>query len=233
MEPELKNTKKEHDEYTGRILRIVLKPFVHLLTHHTSVTPNQITLTSIIPALLGIFFLRQGGYQYTLFGALSCFLYVLLDAVDGQLARERNQSSLLGKWFDGILGYILVPFMMLAAAIGLPQSSALIVGAIAALCFPIQFTLIYFFNSEIKRNNERIELPVSSKWRSWRYAYGLALFFPLLLFGALLNQVFYVLLFFATIGHLYWLVLLAVQYWTLKSEMNKGEVNESEMNKNK
>ena len=215
-------TRKEHDELTGRALRIIVKPLVKAL-RYTSITPNHITLVSIIPALASIFFLLPGSYQDTVIGAVLAFLYVLLDATDGQLAREKNLSSIKGKWLDGILGYIFVPFMMLAVAIGKQDYQTLLVGAVAALSFPIQFTLIYFFNSEFGKG--RMELPLSPRWQVLRYAYGLALFFPLLLASALLNRIEWLLWFFAIAGHLFWLLVIALQFRELQRRERNGEWN--------
>ena len=211
------NTNKEHDELTGQLLHFSLKPIVRLLAR-TSVTPNQVTALSIIPALGSIYFLWQGGYRDTITGAILAFLYVILDAIDGQLAREKNLQSLLGKWLDGILGYIFVPVMMLAAGRGLHEPETFLVGAIAALCFPLQFTVIYFFNSEIRKESQRMELPLSSRWHFLRYTYGLALFFPLLLLGAVLDKTVVVLYFFATAGHLFWLGIVAIQWHYLRRQ---------------
>ncbi|HLD00362.1 MAG TPA: CDP-alcohol phosphatidyltransferase family protein [Candidatus Nanoarchaeia archaeon] len=213
------STRKEHDELTGRFLRILTKPLVKALVR-TSIKPNQVTIISIIPALASIFFLVKGD-KNTLVGALLAFLYIILDATDGQLAREKGLGSSFGKWLDGIIGFIFVPFMMLAAAIGLQSDTALLVGAVAALCFPIQFTLVYFFNSEFKKDEPRIELPALRKWQILRYSYGLALFFPFLLLGAILNKTIIVLFFFATVGHAFWMLLLLIQFFDLKKRGKK------------
>lgn len=207
-----RETRKEHDELTGRVLRILTKPLVEVLMH-TPIKPNQVTIISVIPALASLFFLVRGD---TIIGALLAFFYVMLDATDGQLAREKDLRSSFGKWLDGILGFILVPFMMLAAAIGLGSNTAMVAGAIAALCFPIQFTLVYFFNSEFKKDEQRIELPALGKWQILRYSYGLALFFPLLLLGALLDKIILVLWFFAIVGNAFWMLLLLIQFLDLQ-----------------
>lgn len=215
---DMTKTKKEHDEYTGRLIRIPLKPFVKFIIRYTTITPNQISIFSIIPGVLGIVFLAQGGYMNVLLGAVFSFLYLLLDATDGMVARIKNLKSPLGTWIDGILGYIFVPFMMLAVAFGLKNYLALLIGAVAAVCFPLQFTLVYYYKSEIKKKNDRIKIPIVSKYDSLRYIYGSALFFPLLLLGAIFDKVIYVLLFFAICGNLFWMLLLGAQFLSLKKQ---------------
>jgi len=217
MNQEDKAFKKEHEDLAGTILRPLAKPLVKILLK-TSITPNQISMLSIVPVIISLFFLIKGGYKGTIIGSILALIYLLLDAIDGQLAREKNLKSKLGQWLDGIIGYVSIPFMILAASIGLKENSLLIVGSIAALCFPIQFTIIYFFNSEIKNSNQRVELPLPTKWNNIRYIYGQALFIPILLVSAIINKTNWTIWFYATFGHLFWMMILFIQYKDLKKK---------------
>ena len=110
---------EEYDEYSARMVRVISRPLAAFIVKYTSIHPTTITLLSIIPCLVAIFFLVQGGYFNTLLGATCSFLYLILDATDGPVARARNLTSNLGTWLDGIIGFTFIPLMMLATAIGL------------------------------------------------------------------------------------------------------------------
>jgi len=68
----------------------------------TSITPNQVTIFGIFLGLLGAYFVSWGTYWPTLAGAALIKANSIIDGVDGELARMRVQSSLLGEWLDTI-----------------------------------------------------------------------------------------------------------------------------------
>ncbi len=212
---------KEHDEYTVRVIKIMVKPLARLVIRHTNFTPNQVSSLSLIVGLASIFFLSWGGYVLTILGASLSFLYLVLDIIDGQIARVKGLTSKTGAWLDGILSFTLIPLMLLAAGMGLKSYLALLLGSLAALCFPLQFTFIYYYKAEIQNNTERINIPLSSKFQFLRYLYGMIIFFPLLLLSAIFDKTIYTLWFFAVAGNLFWIMLLLVQFLNLRREAKK------------
>ena len=96
--------------YIGRPITYWLTvPFLY-----TSLTPNMITVISIIPLIIG-FVMSYFAYDITMCVVTWClfFLWALLDGVDGNVARYRNQFSKLGSVYDAMGGYIamvLAPF---------------------------------------------------------------------------------------------------------------------------
>jgi len=201
--------RKEGDEYTARLLKIFEYPLGKLVIQYTALKPNQMSLISFIVGVSSIIVLIQGGYKYTLIGAALTSVYLLCDMLDGQIARVKGITSRFGKWIDGMLSFMLIPLMLLALGIGLKSYQGLLFGAIAALCFPLQFTFIYYYKAEIQEGIQRISIPGSKGIQKLRYVYGTTLFFPLLLIGAIINRPLYVLIFFAVFGSLYWMILLA------------------------
>lgn len=211
-------SKKPHDDYVSKIVRAILtKPLAFLFVKYTKITPNQVTVMSIIPGILGIIFLSLGR-ENAIIGAILVFLYGLLDGVDGIMSRATGLHSKMGQWLDGAAGYVLIPFVILSAAIGLRSYSALLIGSIAALCFPLQFVLIHYFKSEIVESNERIKISSSGKFEFLKYIYGVALFYYLLLFGAFFDKMIYVLWFLAVFGNLFWMGTLVLQYLILRKD---------------
>ena len=66
----------------------------------TRISPNQVTLLNLAIGLLASLTVAFGDYWSVLLGALLLKANSILDGVDGELARIRLQSSLLGEWLD-------------------------------------------------------------------------------------------------------------------------------------
>ncbi len=73
----------------------------------SSVTPNQITLGSLLAGLLGAWLLGIEGVMSTLGGLALLQLSVILDHVDGEVARLKFLFSPLGKWLDNFSDHLV------------------------------------------------------------------------------------------------------------------------------
>lgn len=129
--------------YVGRPLSYVLTiPFLY-----TKITPNQVTLLSIIPILVGFVLMYIGDCTETfLWGWFCFFLWNLLDGVDGNMARYREQYTRMGSVYDAMAGYIamvLSPFAWGVAAahspgciseyIAVPSDLYVVLGALSGI----------------------------------------------------------------------------------------------------
>lgn len=65
-------------------------------------TPNQVTLLSFVIGLLSAYSFSRGGFASTLLGALLLQLSIIVDCVDGELARYTRKFSSLGAWLDAV-----------------------------------------------------------------------------------------------------------------------------------
>jgi phosphatidylglycerophosphate synthase len=210
--------KKEGDEITCRIFRpfaIILATF---LAKYTKITPNQVTFFSMLLLLMSALMFARGTHSYYIIGGVLAFLYLIFDLVDGELARRQNKGGNLGKWFDGVVGLIGTPLIILVLALSLKTYIALFIGTLAAMAFPMQFMLIYGFKVEIMRSSKRLKIPVTRRFDLVRHFYGISLFFPLLLFAALFNKPLVLLIFYATFGNLFWICILILQFLQLGRE---------------
>ena len=125
MSPEKKATAKNDyfAFYIGRQLSYVLTiPFLY-----TNVSPNAISLVSIIPIIVG-FVLMYIGETKTVFcyGWLMFFLWNLLDGVDGNIARYKKQFSRLGSVYDAMSGYISMVLSFFAWGIAAAHSPGIL-----------------------------------------------------------------------------------------------------------
>ncbi len=87
---------------------------------NTKVTPNQLTYLMTIAGVLAAPALLVPGIPGALLGVLMVQLYLLLDCVDGELARWKKQFSLGGVYLDRVGAYlcdaaVLVGFGLRAA----------------------------------------------------------------------------------------------------------------------
>jgi phosphatidylglycerophosphate synthase len=94
------------------------KPAFHLTrwAARAGMSPNQVTLIGAILCVATFFFWMQGNYWP---GIASAFGFMVLDTVDGKLARCTGQSSHWGNIFDHGLDLVHPPFWWWAWANGL------------------------------------------------------------------------------------------------------------------
>lgn len=100
--------------YVGRPLSYLLTvPFVK-----TNITPNQISYLSIIPLIVGfIIMIFTTDFVVLLLAWFLFFLWNLLDGVDGNLARYREQYSKDGSVVDAMVGYVAMVLTYFGAGI--------------------------------------------------------------------------------------------------------------------
>ncbi len=97
-----------------RFHRPIAAAFTALISK-TGISPNQITLMSLLTGWTGAFFLFQAFFNPTLLGpaawllsAFFLFSAVILDCADGQLARARGGGTRLGRLLDGFVDVLVL-----------------------------------------------------------------------------------------------------------------------------
>ena len=94
--------------------------FVQLLKA-TSVTPNQVTYFSVFVGLVSAYTFSIGTLQAFFFAGILLEIVLILDCVDGQLARAKGCSSDLGRLLDGIAGYVIYLSVLTGIMIGIDK----------------------------------------------------------------------------------------------------------------
>lgn len=95
----------------------LLRPIAHLIVralYHTTVTPNQVTVASIVAGIIAAMLYAVAGPVYLPVAGLCMTLKDLLDSADGQLARAKQMSSWFGRFLDSI-GDFAVNLLVFAA----------------------------------------------------------------------------------------------------------------------
>jgi hypothetical protein len=81
-------------------------------------TPNQVTLVSFAVGLYSAYQFSQGTFWSIFAGAFLLQLSIIIDCVDGELARYTRQFSQLGAWLDAITDRIKEYLVFFALAYG-------------------------------------------------------------------------------------------------------------------
>ncbi len=89
----------------------------------TVVTPNAVTMFNTIVGLTAAFFLWKGGYWSQLAGTLLFLACVVLDGVDGEVARLKLRESVFGHYLDIITDNIIHVAVFAGLGIGLYRST--------------------------------------------------------------------------------------------------------------
>ncbi|MEE4489047.1 CDP-alcohol phosphatidyltransferase family protein [Streptomyces sp. BE230] len=112
--------RRSGEHWAGRIYMREVSLRVDRYLVNTKVTPNQLTYLMTIAGVLAAPALLVPGIPGALLGVLMVQLYLLLDCVDGELARWKKQFSLGGVYLDRVGAYlcdaaVLVGFGLRAA----------------------------------------------------------------------------------------------------------------------
>ena len=105
----------------------VRRPLSYLLSipfMYTNISPDRVSLLSIVPIFAGFMI---ACFAHTKGGMIWCwamfFLWNLLDGVDGNVARYKQQFSKMGSVYDAMAGYLAAAFTFFSAGIMAAHSS--------------------------------------------------------------------------------------------------------------
>jgi hypothetical protein len=107
--------------YSVFFLRKISKLFTWLAVR-LKMTPNQVTLVSFGVGLLSAYEFSRGNFWAIFMGAVLLQLSIIIDCVDGELARYTRQFSPLGAWLDAITDRIKEYLVFFALAFGAAKS---------------------------------------------------------------------------------------------------------------
>ncbi|KAB7846573.1 CDP-alcohol phosphatidyltransferase family protein [Streptomyces mobaraensis] len=98
--------RRSGEHWAGRLYmrEISLRVDRHLV--NTRVTPNQLTYLMTVAGVLAAPALLVPGIAGAVLGAVAVQLYLLLDCVDGEIARWKKQYSMSGVYLDRVGAYL-------------------------------------------------------------------------------------------------------------------------------
>jgi phosphatidylglycerophosphate synthase len=174
----------------------------------TRVTPNQVSVVSILIGLISAGLFAAGNSGTAVWGALMLQLSAIVDCVDGDLARAQCRESALGKWLDIVGDQVVHLGVFLGLGFGLWRSGSsgpvVGLGIIAAAGVILSFLVVLrvLLRPALRRRGRMQRLIDATTNRD----------FSVLLILFALGGVLHWFLWMAAVGsHLFWVVGLALQ----------------------
>jgi 1L-myo-inositol 1-phosphate cytidylyltransferase / CDP-L-myo-inositol myo-inositolphosphotransferase len=195
---------KETDGFMARHIDRPISLQVSRLLAPTAVTPNQITMISVVIGLCGAPFFLSALWWWQAVGALLFLVHSIVDGCDGELARLKFQESryggILDFWGDNIVHIIIFACM----AVGWTLTSAamwpLLLGAAATVGTLGSASLVYWRQMRNKDGSAPLFTSVSTSPNN-RLARLLDI--------ASRRDFIYLVLILALLGKSHWILLLA------------------------
>jgi phosphatidylglycerophosphate synthase len=111
------------DGFLARHVDRSVSRFLSKRLAHTRVTPNQITLAGVAIGLGGAFLLSRPEYGFQLAGSLLFLICVIVDGVDGEVARLKLQETPFGHYLDIVTDNIVHIAIFSGMALGLSRET--------------------------------------------------------------------------------------------------------------
>jgi len=177
---DVKRGAKREDFRAGVQMRILMPRLsVHVtrwVLAHTRLSPNAITLVSLVIGLAAAAAFAATDPLVVAAGLLAYHVHVLLDYVDGEVARCRGQTSVTGAYLDLITDRITFPLLVFSAGLGvyrqLGAPSALIVAFVASFGLFLDKEAVdcwYRANAGSSEVEDRyVAAPERAGFRRWR-----------------------------------------------------------------
>jgi phosphatidylglycerophosphate synthase len=123
MEAQAFQTRGE-DGFLARHLNRRVSRFISRRLVFTPATPNQITLAGASIGMAGAFLLSLAGYWPKLLGSLLFLFCIIVDGVDGEIARLKLQATSFGHYLDIVTDNIVHIAIFAGITLGLYRDSA-------------------------------------------------------------------------------------------------------------
>lgn len=202
-----------------RISRIFSKRLVNV----KAITPNRLSVVALFVGFIAALFFSLSDstsdtYIFALLAVFVAHLSFIVDQMDGDIARSRNQTSKFGRWIDNIGDLLTTKLYILAIAFGTTRwldfdvtETRWIIASISIMCAALldySALLTYYlkFNYDDPESNKRMS------------ASGLGIW--LLTVAALLNQLFTFIIIFTIITAIEVILLFFIQFKNLKESSN-------------
>ncbi|MEU4209564.1 CDP-alcohol phosphatidyltransferase family protein [Streptomyces sp. NPDC026206] len=106
VHPEGVKDRRSGEHWAGRLYMREISLRCDRYLVNTRITPNQLTYLMVVAGVLAGAALLVPGLAGALAGAVLIQIYLLLDCVDGEIARWRKQTSITGVYLDRIGHYL-------------------------------------------------------------------------------------------------------------------------------
>jgi phosphatidylglycerophosphate synthase len=168
----------------------------------TPVTPNQVTVISLIYGLIAAVIFSFGGHTHTITAGLIFFLCIVFDQCDGEVARIKNMETEFGRSFDIIVDSIVSAAIVAGITFALYKASGsgfhIIIGLLAIIGISISIFLATYLGKENKTDTGTQEMLDKLNNKDF--------FYIIMLASVIFNQMIWFLLIMAVGTNIYWIV---------------------------
>jgi CDP-L-myo-inositol myo-inositolphosphotransferase len=167
----------------------------------TPVTPNQVTVISLIFGLIAAVIFSFGGHTHTITAGLIFFLCIVFDQCDGEVARIKHMESEFGRAFDIIVDSIVNAAIVAGITFALYKTSGsglhIIIGILAITGISISILLATYLGKENKTDTGTKEMLDKLNNKDF--------FYVIMLASVIFNQMIWFLLIMAIGTNIYWI----------------------------
>jgi Phosphatidylglycerophosphate synthase len=176
--------------------------FITGLLVKTPVTPNQVTIVSLVIGIVSAVCFSHGAHIYTLIAGVFYFISTVFDQCDGEVARSKHMKSDFGRVFDIIVDSIVNAVIVIGITIAIYKengsSLSIVTGLLATIGIVISLLLTTYFSSESKKDTGTKELLDKLNNKDF--------FYIIMLASVIFNQMIWFLLIMAIGTNIYWIV---------------------------
>jgi CDP-L-myo-inositol myo-inositolphosphotransferase len=176
--------------------------FISGFLSRTPVTPNQVTIISLILGIISGIFFSLGEYTYTITAGLLYFLSTVFDQCDGEVARLKQMETEFGRKLDIIVDAIANAVIVIGITFALYKTGGsgfiIITGILAITGISMSILLATYFGHENKKDTAIQEMLDKLNNKDF--------FYIIMLISVILNQMIWFLLIMAIGTNIYWIV---------------------------
>ncbi len=176
--------------------------FISGLLIKTPVTPNQVTIVSLILGIISGVLFSFGGHAYTIDAGILYFLSTVFDQCDGEVARLKQMETEFGRKLDiivdAIANAVIVIGITIAVYVKMGSVLVIIIGFLAITGISISIILVTYFSNKNKKDTGTKEMLDKLNNKDF--------FYIIMLLSVIFNQMIWFLLIMAVGTNIYWIV---------------------------
>ena len=135
------------------------------------ITPNTVSVISIIDTLLACIFMSLPDSRYIFIGFILLNIFIVFDFMDGTMARTQKKASYMGEFYDAMGGYTMCAFTLLASGICAFNSgktfwltngiALIIIGSLGSICDIFSRLIYQKYTANVMIANSKMNKPIS------------------------------------------------------------------------
>jgi 1L-myo-inositol 1-phosphate cytidylyltransferase / CDP-L-myo-inositol myo-inositolphosphotransferase len=118
----LAGIRKDSDGAISRFLNRPLSTALSRVLVNTPVTPNQISVSTLVISLIAAGYAASGGYLHFLIAGVLFQIASIVDGTDGEVAKLKFQTSHRGEWIDTVCDNLSYLAFLIGLIVGVQRS---------------------------------------------------------------------------------------------------------------